>query len=93
VAASLAWAFGVSALLALVLVGALPSLVAEVHQPDLTVPGFVAPVDLLVSYLCVSYFLLVVAYVEAHVAVARGLVTVPKRRGVPVTRVRTPEKA
>jgi len=40
------------------------------RQP--TVPGFVTPIDALASYLFVSYFLLLTAYLDAHRRVSQG---------------------
>ena len=50
----------------------------EKRQP--TLPGFVTPVDALASYLFLSYFLLLAAYVDAHRRVAS---TSPARPGAP----------
>jgi hypothetical protein len=74
VALSLIWAFAISVLVAVSLAGALPTILALVRNRTISIPSFVTPVDFLISYLFVSYFLLLAAYVEAHRAVARGLV-------------------
>jgi hypothetical protein len=77
VALSLVWAFAISALVAVGIAGALPTILSIIQARTLTIPSFVAPIDALVSYLFVSYFLLLAAYIEAHVAVARGRPTAP----------------
>jgi uncharacterized membrane protein YidH (DUF202 family) len=86
VALALVWAMGISVLIGISIAGALGTILTIIHTGNLSIPTFVSPVDLLASYLFVSYFLLLIAYVEAHVAVARGLVNVPNRPGEPVTR-------
>ncbi len=86
VGAALVWAFAISVLVAISIGSALPTILTIISARDLSIPAFVTPVDFLISYLFVSYFLLLAAYVEAHVAVARGLVDVPNRPGMPVTR-------
>jgi hypothetical protein len=88
---ALFWSFVVSLFVGIAMAGALPSLLALIGSRSLTVPAFVTPVDYLASYLFVAYFLLLVAYVEAHVAVARGLVRVPMQPGVPVARRPVPK--
>jgi uncharacterized membrane protein YidH (DUF202 family) len=91
VAIALVWALIVSTFVAIAIAGALPTILSAIDARAISVPAFVTPVDFLVSYLFVSYFLLLAAYVEAHVAVARGLVKVPDRPGAPVTRQPTPK--
>lgn len=83
---ALVWAFVISILVAIYLAGTLATILSIITTRNLSIPAFVTPVDFLVSYLFVSYFLLLAAFVEAHVAVARGLVNVPNRPGMPVTR-------
>ena len=83
---ALAWAFVISVAVAVAIAAAMSTILSIVVHQTLSVPAFVAPVDYLVSYLFISYFLLLAAYIEAHVAVARGLATVPNVAGEPVTR-------
>jgi|SRR5271155_1083680 len=83
---ALAWALFISIAIALVIATTLPSVLSIVSTANLSIPAFVAPVDFLASALFVSYFLLLVAFVEAHIAVARGRVVVSSVPGVPVTR-------
>ena len=73
--ASAMWALVVSAYVGRVLGGDLPVVLAAVAHRSLTIENLLAPVDYLASYLFVSYFLLFVAYLEAHTVVARGLPT------------------
>ncbi|MCI4366100.1 MAG: hypothetical protein L3K10_08640 [Thermoplasmata archaeon] len=83
---ALVWALIVSVAVAVVIAANLSTVITLVNTPTFSIPNFVAPVEFLISYLFVSYFLLLAAYIEAHVAVTRGLVTVSNRPGVPVTR-------
>lgn len=92
VVGALVWAFAISVLVAVAIAEALPTILSAISTRSLSIPAFVTPVDFLVSYLFVSYFLLLIAYVEAHVAVARGLVNVPNRPGSPVTRQLAPKE-
>ena len=84
-ALALVWAFVVSADVTLSLASDLPTVVALIRSRSFTIPNFLSPVDALVSYLFLSYFLLLVAYIEAHIAVARGLATPAGRVGAPPT--------
>jgi hypothetical protein len=70
--ASIGWAFLVSVFVGETLGGDLGVILGLVRHRTLATPGFLAPVDTLASYLFVSYFLLLAAYVEAHRAVAQG---------------------
>lgn len=90
--ASLVWAFLVSAFAAVILGQNLGTVLSLIQARTVEIPKFVAPVDFLISYLFLSYFLLLAAYVDAHVAVARGLVIVPNQPGVPVTRIAAPQR-
>ncbi len=72
-AAAVAWACIISVIITVVLAGDLPTLLRLIQSRSFTVPSFLAPVNSLVSYLFLSYFLLLAAYIEAHVVVARGL--------------------
>ncbi|MCI4373073.1 MAG: hypothetical protein L3K02_05465, partial [Thermoplasmata archaeon] len=88
---SLVWAFFISALVGISIGAAVPTILSIINDRTLSVPAFVSPVEVLVSSLFVSYFLLLAVYIEAHVAVARGLITVPNRPGVPVSRQPAPK--
>jgi len=72
-AAAVVWAFAVSVVITVALAADLPTVLALVDSRSFTVPSFLAPVSSLISYLFVSYFLLLAAYFEAHATVARGL--------------------
>jgi hypothetical protein len=67
-----AWAMLVAAFVAATMATDLPSVVALAGRRSLTLPAFVAPLDALASYLFVSYFLLLAAYVDAHRILLRG---------------------
>ena len=71
--ASIVWAFLVSAYVGRALALDLPVILNLVGSRSLSISDLVAPVDYLASYLFVSYFLLLAAYLEAHAVVARGL--------------------
>ncbi len=75
--ASQVWALAVAGLVGASVGRDLPAILAIASHRNVTVPGFVAPVDALASYLFVSYFLLLAAYVEAHSAIVRGPPTAP----------------
>jgi hypothetical protein len=70
--ASLAWALIVSGLVGAAMAGNLPAIVGLAAHRTFSTPSFLGPVDALVSYLFVSYFLLLAAYVDAHRTVLRG---------------------
>lgn len=70
--ASLLWALVVAGFVGAALAANLPAILALASQRIVGVPNFVGPVDSLASYLFVSYFLLLTAYVDAHRTVARG---------------------
>ncbi len=74
---AVAWSLVVAVDISLLLARNLSAIVLLVNHPTVTVPAFVSDAELLVSYLFVSYFLLLGAYVEVHVAVARGRVAAP----------------
>jgi uncharacterized membrane protein YidH (DUF202 family) len=78
---SLLWAFAVSVAVAIAIAASVPSILTLIADRALSVPAFVAPVDRLISFLFLSYFLLLVGYVEAHREVARGLRTDPTLTG------------
>ena len=72
--ASLAWALLVAGLVGAAVGENLPAVLALASHRSFTVPTFIGPVDSLASYLFVSYFLLLAAYVEAHRTIVRGIV-------------------
>jgi hypothetical protein len=69
--ASSLWALIVSALIGQTLAADLPSILATIGAHSFSIGYLVSPVDYLASFLFVSYFLLLGAYVDAHVTVAR----------------------
>lgn len=69
--ASLGWALVVAGLVGATLAGSLGEVVALASQRTISLPSFVGPVGGLSSYLFVSYFLLLIVYVDAHRQVAR----------------------
>ncbi|HXW66388.1 MAG TPA: hypothetical protein VEL82_00665 [Thermoplasmata archaeon] len=71
-AASVVWAFIVSAYIGQSVARDLPAIVALAASRNLGFTDLVAPIDYLASFLFISYFLLLAAYVDAHFAVARG---------------------
>jgi uncharacterized membrane protein YidH (DUF202 family) len=87
---ALAWSLFISIAIAVVIAATLPSVITIVTTQNFSIPAFIQPVDFLYSALFVSYFLLLVAFIEAHVAVARGLVVIPNRPGAAVTRAPGP---
>jgi hypothetical protein len=82
-AVALLWALVVSAFVTLSLASDLPTVVGLIRSRQFSIPTFLSPVESLVSYLFLSYFLLLAAYVDAHVAVARGLSPLAGRLGAP----------
>jgi len=70
--ASLSWSLLVAGLVGGTLAANLGAIVDLAARRTLTLPAFVEPVDSLASYLFVSYFLLLAAYLDAHRTVARG---------------------
>jgi len=71
-AASILWSLAVSALIGLTVAVNLAPIVGLVQHRQPVIPGFVSPLDSLSSYLFLSYFLLLAAYVDAHRRVASG---------------------
>jgi len=69
---SLGWAMLVGGFVGSTMAANLPTILALARHRTLSVPTFVGPVDSLASYLFVSYFLLLAAYVDAHRTVAQG---------------------
>jgi hypothetical protein len=71
-AASIAWALVVSAYIGQALGADLPAILALIGAHSFSIGALIAPVDYIASFLFVSYFLLLIAYLDAHVTVARG---------------------
>lgn len=73
-AASIVWSLAVSVLIGITIAENLGPIVALVQHRQPVIPGFVSPLDSLSSYLFLSYFLLLAAYLDAHrrVAIAPG---------------------
>ena len=69
--ASLGWALVVAGFVGSTMAANLPAIVDLAARRAFTVPAFLAPVDSLASYLFVSYFLLLAAYVVAHSTILR----------------------
>jgi uncharacterized membrane protein YidH (DUF202 family) len=69
--ASALWALIVSIFVAHTLAADLPSILATIGAHSFSIDYLISPVDYLASFLFVSYFLLLAAYVDAHVTVAR----------------------
>ncbi|MGI0128691.1 MAG: hypothetical protein ACREEC_00810, partial [Thermoplasmata archaeon] len=70
--ASTLWALIVSAYVGQALGSALPTILGLIATRSFSVGTLLGPVDYLASFLFVSYFLLLIAYLDAHVTVARG---------------------
>ncbi|MCI4323479.1 MAG: hypothetical protein L3K03_05590 [Thermoplasmata archaeon] len=75
--ASIVWALIVSAFVGQALAGALPQILALIGARSFSIGSLIAPVDYLASFLCVSYFLLLLAYLDAHLTVAQGRTRAP----------------
>lgn len=71
-AASIAWSLLVAGFIGATLASNLGTILALVRDRRPTLPGFITPVDSLASYLFLSYFLLLAAYLDAHRQVASG---------------------
>jgi hypothetical protein len=71
--AAMVWALLVAALIGVALAADLPAILGLIATRSLSFETLVAPIDYLVSFLFLSYFLLLAAYLDAHVTVARGL--------------------
>lgn len=69
--ASSLWALLVSAFIAATLAADLPSILATIGAHSFSIEYLISPVDYLASFLFLSYFLLLGAYVDAHITVAR----------------------
>jgi hypothetical protein len=70
--ASILWALLVAGFVGLTMAANLPTIMALAAHRTLSVPSFIGPVDSLASYLFVSYFLLLAAYLDAHRTIVRG---------------------
>ncbi len=70
--ASIAWALLISVFIGNALGANLPTVMTLLTTRTFSVPRFVGPIDTLASYLFVSYFLLLAAYLDAHRTVLRG---------------------
>jgi hypothetical protein len=70
--ASIAWALLISVFIGAALAANLPTVMTLLTTRTFSVPRFVGPVDTLASYLFVSYFLLLAAYLDTHRTVLRG---------------------
>jgi len=70
--AALLWALLVAGLVAAAIGSNLPAILGLAQRRSFTMPSFLDPVDSLASYLFVSYFLLLTAYVDAHRAILGG---------------------
>ncbi len=75
--ASIVWALLISVFIAAAFASNLGAIVGLAAHRSFTIPAFLQPVNQLASYLFVSYFLLLAAYVVAHHRVAQG----PGRQG------------
>lgn len=71
--AAVVWALVVAGLVGGTLAAVLPSILSAASQRSFAAPSFLGPVGALSSYLFVSYFLLLVVYVDAHRTVAKGV--------------------
>jgi hypothetical protein len=69
--ASIIWALIVSILIAQTLAADLPSILGLIGAHSFSFEYLISPVDYLASFLFLSYFLLLAAYVDAHITVAR----------------------
>lgn len=69
--ASSLWALVVSVFIAQTLAADLPSILGLIGAHSFSIDYLISPVDYLASFLFISYFLLLAAYVDAHVTVAR----------------------
>jgi uncharacterized membrane protein YidH (DUF202 family) len=69
--ASTFWALVMSALIGQTLAADLPSILGLISAHSFSIDYLISPVDYLASFLFISYFLLLGAYVDAHITVAR----------------------
>jgi hypothetical protein len=82
--AAMVWALLVSIFIAVTLSADLPSILGLISARSLSFEALVAPIDYLLSFLFLSYFLLLAAYLDAHLTVARGLPRKARPRAPPV---------
>jgi hypothetical protein len=80
------WSVGVSVLVGVVLASNLGVVLGMIATRTVAVPGFVTTADGLVAYLCVAFFLLLAAAIDALVSVARGAAGTTARPGASATR-------
>jgi hypothetical protein len=71
--ASILWALVVSAFVGQAMGADLPTILGLIAARSFSVGSLIAPIDYLASFLFISYFLLLAAYLDAHVTVARGV--------------------
>jgi uncharacterized membrane protein YidH (DUF202 family) len=83
--ASALWALIVSIFVAHTLAADLPSILATIGAHSFSIDYLISPVDYLASFLFVSYFLLLAAYVDAHVTVARRRAVWLRKPSAPAT--------
>jgi hypothetical protein len=84
---SIGWAIVVAAFIGASMASNLRTVIGLAATRNFSVPTFIGPVDVLASYLFVSYFLLLAAYLDAHRTVARGLgTTLPPPAEAPAVR-------
>jgi hypothetical protein len=85
VAATL-WAMIVSAFIGAALATDLPTILGLIGARSMSFDSLVAPIDYLVSFLFLSYFLLLAAYLDAHLTVAHGITRrAPPRAPSPIS--------
>ena len=68
---SILWALVISILIGRTLAGDLSSILGLIGAHSFSIEYMISPVDYLASFLFISYFLLLGAYLDAHVTVAR----------------------
>jgi hypothetical protein len=81
--AAMLWALIVATLIGFTLAADLPTILGLIGSRSLTLVSLLAPVDYLESFLFLSYFLLLAAYLDAHLTVARGRTGRPTARRSP----------
>jgi hypothetical protein len=74
------WALGVSVFIGAALASDLPTILTAIATRSFSIAYLVSPVDYLASFLFVSYFLLLGAYVDAHLTVARRRERWPRQK-------------
>ncbi len=79
--ASIGWALLISAFVGGAMAVNLSTVLALIGRRAFTMPAFLGPVDSLASYLFVSYFLLLAAYLNAHRTVIGGPLPGPLATG------------